>query len=285
VILFGAGGTAVEVLQDKALALPPLNRMLARRLMAETRVYRLLEGYRGRAPAALDEIADSLVRLSQMIADLPQVAEVDINPLLADEDRVIALDARVRVQQSMLRPGAHLAIRPYPKELEHSVTTSQGLSAFIRPIRPEDEPLLRTTFQKLSPEDIRMRFFAPLRELNHPMAARLTQIDYDREMALVALSGEGPDAEGLGVVRVSLDPDGQRAEYAVIVRSDLKGKGLGYTLMEDIIAYCRSRKVQEIYGDVLAENQAMLGLLQDLGFNVEHDAQDPGVLRVVKSLE
>ncbi len=281
VMLFGHGGTAVELLRDHALALPPLNMALARRMMEETRVYRLLQGgYGGSPPAALDAIAVALIGLSQLVADCPEVAEVEVNPLLADDKGVVALDARLRLRKpDRPSPRRRLAIRPYPRDLEQEVRTDGGRPVFLRAIRPEDEPGLQDFFQQLRSEDIRLRFFSPIKELSHPFAARLTQIDYDREMALVAVEPE-ERSRILGVVHITCDPDNERAEYAVIVRSDLKGKGLGSLLMEKIIDYARARGIGEIVGDVLTENRSMLALCRDLGFSQKPDTKDPQVMHV-----
>ena len=185
VILFGHGGTSVEVVEDTALALPPLNMHLAREVMSRTRVSQLLEGYRSTPAAALDDIALTLIKVSQLIIDLAEVVELDINPLLADEFGVIALDARIRVRPAGEPATSRLAIRPYPKDLEETITTANGRSFLLRPVRPEDEPAFHELFAHMSPEDIRMRFFALKKSLSHAVAARMTQIDYDREMALV----------------------------------------------------------------------------------------------------
>ena len=282
VLLFGHGGIATEVIADRALALPPLNLNLARELMARTRVFRLLQGYRDRKPAALERIAFALVRLSQLIADQEAIVELDINPLLADAAVVIALDARIRVRAGAPARGpARLAIRPYPRELESEVEIA-GLGRLrLRPIRPEDESALRAAFHKLRPEDVRSRFFAPMTELSREMAARLTQIDYDREMALVLeLAGTGARASEIaGVVRIAADPDGERAEFAVIVRSDLKRRGLGLKLMERIIAYARQRGIRELFGDILGDNAAMLALARQLGFAVTTLSVERDILR------
>lgn len=279
VLLFGQGGTAVEVVRDQSLALPPLNMKLARGMMADTRVHRLLQGYRDRPPAALDAIAAALIGLSQLVVDVPEVAEVDVNPLLADDRGVVALDARIKVAAPAAPGVRRLAIRPYPRELEETARTHDGLEVALRPIRPEDEPALRAAFKKLSPEDVRMRFFAPMRELSHDVAARLTQIDYDREMALVATVPARPD-DILGVVRLTSDPDNRGGEYAVVVRSDLKGRGLGYLLMSRIIAYARRRGLGEIFGDVLAENRDMLQMCRELGFQERRLAEDNRIVQV-----
>jgi acetyltransferase len=225
VVLFGHGGTAVEVRGDTTLGLPPLNVALARAMMMRTQIFKQLRGYRSLPPANLAAIEMTLLKVSQMLIDLPEVVELDINPLSADAERAIALDARVRVAVAK-RPGtARLAIRPYPSELEETITLDDGRVFELRPIRPEDEPALHATFAKLTPEEIRMRFFVRMRQLPHPMAARFTQIDYDREMALVLIA-PGPNGELFGVVRIHADPDLERAEFAVLVRHDLSGRGL-----------------------------------------------------------
>jgi acetyltransferase len=265
VILFGQGGVAVEVVRDKAVALPPLNLALARALMDRTRVMRLLRGYRDRPPADLDAIALTLVELSRLAADLPDIIELDINPLLADAAGVIALDARIRLRQGAA-PEPRLAIRPYPRELERHVRVAGGALLLVRPIRPEDEPRLIETFRQVDPTDVRTRFLAPLADLPHEMAARLSQIDYDREMTLIALGGAGPIRGLAGLARLAADPDGLRAEFAVIVRPDVKGHGVGMALMRHLIEYARGRGIGALIGDVRAENAPMLALARDLGF-------------------
>ncbi len=285
VMLFGAGGTAVEVLGDKAIGLPPLNSTLAKALIAETRVSRLLDGYRDRQPADREAIVAALVRLSDLVVDFGEIAEIDINPLLADAEGVVALDARVRLSSPKLSSSERLAIRPYPRELERRFVLPDGDEIFLRPIRPEDEPLLQQMFDRLSPQDVRLRFFASLTELSHSFAARLTQIDYHREMAFVALrQSEENGSEIWGVVRISADPDNERAEYAVLVRSDVKGRGLGAELMNRILDYARNRGLKEIWGDVLDHNRRMLELARELGFSVRHMHDEPGIVRVTKSL-
>jgi acetyltransferase len=281
VLMFGAGGTAVEVLADRALALPPLNLPLAEDCMARTRIHRLLRGYRDRPAADLGGIAQTLVKVSQLVVDLPEVSELDINPLLADADGVLAVDARIRVAAPRSEQP-RLAIRPYPRDLEDRVAIADGRRFRIRPIRPEDETLLQEMARRQTPDDLRLRFFICIRELSHGMAARLTQIDYDREMALVALA-ENPDGgadEMCGVVRINADPDNETAEYAVAVRSDLKGKGLGWLLMQRIIAYAKSRGIQEIYGEVLRENTSMLSMCKELGFSIMESAENPVAVEV-----
>jgi len=276
VILFGQGGVAVELLRDRALALPPLNLALARMLMMRTRVYRLLQGYRGKPAADLDGIALALVRVSQLVIDHPEIAEIDINPLLADASGVVALDARIRVTASAKPADTRLAIRPYPDGLAVTLATSRGEPVRVRPIRPEDEPALVAAFNKLSLEAVRFRFFGLLKELPHALAARLTQIDYDREMAFVAtpLSDE---SDIWAVARFAADPDNERAEYAIAVRTDREGAGLGYMLLGHLVSHARTRGLRELVGDVLRTNDRMLRLVRELGFTVEYAADRPDV--------
>jgi len=273
VILFGRGGTAVEVIADSATALPPMNMSLARHMIARTRVYRLLKGYRDRKPADLDAICMTLIQISQLIVDRPEIVELDINPLFADSAGVLALDARVRIAPAGTAGAAgakRLAIRPYPRELEETIRLPSGREVFVRPIRPEDAPAHREFIARITPDDLRFRFLGVTRDVPPSEMARLTQIDYDREMAFIAIA---PNASGedetLAVVRTVGNPDNTKADFAVMVRSDLKRSGLGSALMQKMIRYCKSRGTQEIVGEVLADNQAMLNLTTRLGFTVK----------------
>jgi acetyltransferase len=268
VILFGHGGIEVEVTNDHAIGLPPLNDVLARELIDRTRVARLLRGFRHRPPADLDAISRTLIQISDMVIDLPELMELDINPLLADADGVIALDARIRLAPAKTAGVNRLAIRPYPAQLEETVPW-QGEELLLRPIRPEDAPQHIGFFHALDPEDVRARAFTRMRELQHSQVARLTQIDYDREMAFIA-TRKRPDGqpETLGVARAISDPDNVWAEFAIVVRSDMKGKGLGRLLLAKLIAYCRQRGTQEMIGSTLRGNRALLGLAGDFGFQV-----------------
>ncbi|MGE0483003.1 MAG: GNAT family N-acetyltransferase [Gammaproteobacteria bacterium] len=279
VVLFGHGGTAVELIDDTVIALPPLNLALARDAIARTRVARLLGGYRGVPAVDVDAVALTLVRLSQLVVDLAEVVELDINPLLARADGVTALDARVRVRASSADGAARLAIRPYPGELEQALRLTDGREFLLRPIRPEDEPALLRTFSRLSPEEIRFRFFAPLKFLDHLMAARFTQIDYDRQMALV-LTEVGASDEIHAVVRLIEDPDRERAEFAIVVEHELAGQGLGTRLMHVIIDYARARGVAVLWGEVLADNHRMLALGRELGFREHAHPSEPGIVHV-----
>jgi acetyltransferase len=285
-VLFGSGGTSVEVVADRAIALPPLNMALAREFMARTRIFRLLQGYRDRPAADLDAIALTLVKLSQIAIDLPDVAELDINPLLADAKGVLAVDSRLRLKPAA-RPGSsRLAIRPYPRRLEEPFPMPDGGGTLLlRPILPEDEPQLAAAFARMSPESVRMRFFAPLKEVPPYLRARLTQIDYEREMALV-LVGPGPagQAEIFAVVRISADPDNDSAEFAIAVLDQLAGHGIGTRLMEKIIAYARGRGIRRIVGIVLNENLAMIDICRRLGFRTELESDRADALRVTLDL-
>jgi acetyltransferase len=282
VILFGHGGTAVEVIADRAVALPPLNTVLARELVSRTRVAKLLAGYRDRPRADLDAIYDVLGKLSRLLIDMPQVVELDINPLLADDKGVIALDARVRVQPPKESGRERLAIRPYPRELEERIEW-RGRSLLLRPIRPEDTERHLDFLRKLSPEDIRMRVFHTRRYIAPSELARLTQIDYEREMAFVAVAGDDA-GETLGVVRAVTDPENARAEFGIVVRSDLKGQGLGSMLFAKIIRYCRERGTQRLVGDVLLENNGMLAMARRNGFTIDR-SPEPSAVRVTLALQ
>ncbi len=284
VLLFGHGGTAVEVLADRAIGLPPLNRVLAREMISRTRVSSLLAGYRDHPGIDLDAVCDVLIALSQMLADLPELSELDINPLLAYADGVIALDARLRVSQTPSAGAARFAITPYPAELAETAPW-QGGAMELRPIRPEDEAQHRAFIERLEPQDIRLRYFSVRRELLRSELARLTQIDYAREMAFIAVQvpPEGP-AQTLGVVRVFIDPDNVDAEFAIIVRSDMKGRGLGHLLMRKMIRFLSGRGTQRMVGAVLHENHGMRELARSNGFVVDAAGSDADALRVVLTL-
>ena len=286
VLLFGQGGTAVEVVADRAIGLPPLNEPLARALVARTRVARLLAGWRDVPPADLGAVGGVLVALSELLALEPRIAEIDINPLLADAQGVVALDARVRVSATAPGGAARFAIQPYPAELVEQIEW-QGAPLTLRPIRPEDEAQHRAFVDRLDAVDLRMRYFYSRRTIERSELARLTQIDYAREMAIVATRpqvdrgpGADPAEETLGVVRGLCDPDNDEAEFAVIVRSDLKGAGLGERLMRKLIAHLRQRGTRRLVGDVLKDNLRMIQLARELGFQIDPKHPDPEVVRV-----
>ena len=271
VIVFGQGGVTVEVADDHAVGLPPLNLVLARDLVDRTRVARLLAGYRNRPAANMDAVLATLVQVARMVADIPEIVELDLNPLLADSRGAVVLDARMRLALAD-RSGStldRLAIRPYPRELEETIAW-QGAPLLLRPIRPEDGPAHLAFFDALTPDDVRYRMFVRVRELQPSQLARFTQIDYDREMAFIATR---PNAQGLAetlaVGRVVADPDNITAEFAVTVRSDLKGMGLGKLMMQKLIDYCRARGTREIVGEALPQNSRITGLAKRMGFTVK----------------
>jgi acetyltransferase len=289
IIVFGQGGTAVEVIDDKALALPPLDLALAHGLIARTRVSRILKAYRN--VRAVDEtaIALLLVKLSQLAADFPEIREVDLNPVLADETGVIVVDARIALAAlESRRPGPasgnpRFAIRPYPKNWERHLALPDGAKIFLRPIRPEDEALYPQFLNAVTLDDLRLRFFAPVKEFSHGFIARFTQIDYARAMAFIAID----EATGtmLGVVRIHADSEYRSGEYAILVRSDLKGHGLGWLLMELIIEYARAEGLESIRGQVLQENRTMLQMCRQLGFQITPDPEESSILVVALALK
>ena len=282
VVVFGRGGTAVEIINDKALALPPLDLQLARSLIERTRVSRLLRAYRDVPAVKEDAVAMVLVKLSQMAADIPEIRELDINPLLADEAGVLAVDARVavgRVERKFGGSGpANFAVRPYPSQWQRHLEVKDGWRVLVRPIRPEDEPLIHEMLKHVTVQDLRLRFFAQMKEFSHEFIARLTQLDYARAMAFVAFDEVTNDL--VGVVRIHSDSIYESAEYAILLRSDLKGRGLGWALMQMIIEYARSEGLKVISGDVLAENAVMLAMCRSLGFEVKSDPVEHGICNV-----
>ncbi|WP_050629103.1 bifunctional acetate--CoA ligase family protein/GNAT family N-acetyltransferase [Bradyrhizobium viridifuturi] len=284
VIVFGRGGTAVEVINDKALALPPLDMNLARDLVGRTRVSRLLAAYRDVPAVPADVVPLTLVKLAQMAADIPEIAELDINPLLADETGVLALDARVAVRKPvrLFAGQTRLAVRPYPSQWEGELSLRDGSRVAVRPMRPEDEPMVESFFKRVTIEDLRLRFFHAVKKFSHSFIARLTQLDYARAMAFVALDSQ--TGEMLGTVQLHSDSLYQTAEYAILLQSDLKGKGLGWALMQLLIRYARSEGLKRLSGGVLTENTTMLSMCHELGFSAAREPHDRGVVNVVLDL-
>lgn len=277
VILFGAGGVATEVFRDTAVALPPLDSGLAADLIGRTRAGRVLAGFRGHAPADTAAVGAALIALSHLVEDFPCLRSLDVNPLIADADGVLALDARIEIEPGdMLRraPNPDLAIRPYPAAWRRSFAVGDETWE-LRPVRPADALLYPDFMARVAAEDLRRRFMAAVRSLPEQMALRLTQLDYDRDMAFVALT---PAGELAGVSRISSDPDRRVAEYALLVRSDLAGRGLGTQLMTILIDYARATGLERLDGPVLADNRGMQGLVRRLGFEIARDPDDPGVV-------
>lgn len=286
VILFGAGGILVEILKDRALALPPLNRTLARRLIERTTIFRALQGVRGQGPIDFAALETLLVRFSLLLCDCPDIQEIDMNPVLASPERVLAVDARVLLAPPDLPEGKRprLAIHPYPNQYTAPHTLSDGTQVLIRVIRPEDETLVTEFHAGHSPHTIRMRYFSMVKTLSRSSLIRLCHLDYDRAIALTALVREHGKDRLCGVSRFFLDPESREAEFAVIVSDPWQGKGLGWHLMQRLIVVARDKGVKALYGDVLRENANMLQLVEQLGFS-QHESDDPNVVQVRLPLE
>lgn len=276
VVLFGQGGVSVEVVADRAIGLPPLNMKLARDLMQQTRIHKLLKGYRDRKPADLDAIAFALVHIARLAGDHPRIAELDINPLLADADGVVALDARIRLAPEREADADRLVIRPYPEEIETAVEMDGQSGMRVRPVRPEDEPAVRAALGDPGGRGQKERLFGPLAALGQAAPARFTQIDYDREMALVLDDGSAL----LGIAYMAADPDGDTAEFTLVVHPDHYGKGIGTCLMQQLIEHAKRRGIGELFGRVPKANAPMLDLVRRLGFAVPDEADGKGLVRV-----
>lgn len=284
VIRFGFGIPDAEFFHAREFALPPLSLHLAKELIARARIASRFYSRGSMRGVDVERLALTLVKVSQIIIDIDEIAELRIR-LLLDLDGVLAIDTRIRAVKSRAPASERLAIRPYPKELETSVILPDGRTFQIRPIRPEDEPVLQTLFSGLSADEIRMRFLHSMRTLSHSQAARLTQIDYNREMALVIAAPEDAREQELYAhVQLLSDPDNERGEFSILVRRDISGKGFGRMLMQRIIAYARSRGIKEIFGNVLNENRPMLRLAEALGFTSRFDHESPGSLIVSMKL-
>lgn len=274
VIVFGMGGIFTEVLSDRALGLPPLNRLLIRRLMEETKVFQLLHGYRNRPPADLTAIEEMLLQLSQLAIDIPEIAELDINPVIVKNGRPLAVDARILLRPATKPSPLHLAISPYPAQYEQCTETKSGLKLLIRPIQPEDAELFVELFRTLSPTSVYFRFFRHMKELSPEMLAMLTQVDYDRHMALVALDESTTPERMLGVARIIGDPDLSRTEFSIMVGDAWQGQGVGAQLLLNLLKVARQQGAQQIWGTVLRENTHMLALGRQCGFTLQYDREE-----------
>ncbi|MFO8111438.1 MAG: GNAT family N-acetyltransferase [Desulfosalsimonadaceae bacterium] len=265
-IMFGTGGVLAEIVKDRAIALPPLNRLLARFLIEDTRISKLLKGYRHIAPVDTESIEEIIIRTSQLVTDFPQIEEIDMNPVLIKDGAVHVADARIRVKYTDVEPTRHLVISPYPKEYESFETTREGEQLWVRPIKPEDAPLLEQLFENLSRESIHYRFFTSIKHLPKTMLARFTQVDYDRHIALVAIRSEKDRENMLGVCRIITDPDGNQGEFSIMVGDPWQGKGIGSVLLKKCLQIARSMQIKSVRGYVLSENQSMIKLGQKVGF-------------------
>jgi acetyltransferase len=285
-ITFGAGGVHVEALRDRAVALPPLNSFLAERMIAGTRSARLLQSWRDMPAVKMDALVQALRRVSEMVCELPHIDALDINPLIADEHGVMALDARVMVEQRVpsLDRYAHMAIHPYPSHLVSHWQLPDGTNITIRPIRPEDATIEQEFVRRLSPEAKYFRFMSALSELTEDMLVRFTQLDYHRELALIAVAG-APGAETeLAVARYVTNPDGQSCEFAIVVADEWQRHGIGSRLLNALMDAARQRGFREMTGEILASNRHMLDLVSKLGFRVQTRAEDSRVKTVSRSL-
>ncbi len=285
-VLFGAGGTMVEVLRDSAITLPSLNAVLANRLIDRTRVARLLAAFRGKPPADRGAVIAVLMRVSEMVAELPEIEEIDLNPLLAGPDGVVCMDARIRASRPPESAGRHdhMAIRPYPRHLVTEDRLDDDTLLTIRPIRPEDAESEKNFVHDLSAQAKQFRFMYALSELTPTMLARFTQIDYDQEMALVAFTDEEGRPVQQGVARYTINQDETSCEFAIVVSDRRRHQGIGTRLMEALMDAARAHDLSVMEGTVLAENKAMLQLMKELGFTREQVADDPSVVLVQRQL-
>lgn len=285
VILFGAGGVAVEVVDDTAIGLPPLDDVLGEELIERTRIGRLLAGFRDRKPVDRTALLRTLNAVSQMVVDFPCISGIDVNPLLTSHEGAVALDARIEIDVERVEeegPTPDLAIRPYPEGWDADYTSDEGDPFLLRPIKPADVALYPDFLKRVSPDDIRLRFLAPRRAFPDEMLKRLTQLDYDREMAFVALGAAGDLA---GIARISADPDHESAEFGVLVRTDLQGHGLGAALLAHLIDYARADGLKRIEGMILDENRRMIELARELGFRISNHPEDDALELAVLDLD
>jgi len=282
----GLGGVAVEVLGDRAVELPPLNRYLAENLIGRTRAAKMLGTFRHMPPVDRESLLNVLLRVSEMVCKLPWLREMDINPLLVDENCALAVDARIAVDfhPHATHRYAHMAIHPYPSYLETRWQLPDATDITIRPIRPEDAEIERDFVRGLSPDTKYFRFMETLQELTPTMLVRFTQIDYDREMALMALTEEAGKEVELGIARYTTNPDAESCEFALVVSDRWQHRGLGHKLMTALMDVARAKGLQRMEGEVLATNQAMLSLVSNLGFNITTSPDDTAVKRITKDL-
>jgi acetyltransferase len=284
IVLFGMGGIITEVIKDKAIGLPPLNSTLARRLMEETKVYRLLKGFRDRPPVNIESLEEILVRLSHLVTDFPEIREIDINPLFVNENYIFALDARVIIKPTKIRSPEHMVISPYPHRYETPWVMKDGTSLLLRPIKPEDEGMMIELFKTFSDTTILFRFFHILKSMSHEQIARYTQIDYDREMAIVAVEERVEKGRILGVGRLIHYPNLESSEFSVVVGDPWQRKGLGTKLLQMCISIAKEKGVRLIWGDIMAENERMIGLCKKLGFTVSWE-YGRGIARATMDLK
>jgi acetyltransferase len=278
VVLFGMGGTGVEIHKDVSIGLPPLNQVLARRVMEDTRVFQALsKGLRNKPPIDLRLLDEVMVRFSNVIVDFPEITEIDINPLAVTNGKLSALDARVIIDSRLgedAEQHPHLVIMPYPSKYVIPWRMKDGTEVTIRPIKPEDEPMELEFIRGLSTETSRYRFFQILKDLPHEGLVRFCNIDYDREMAFIAETRDGDRKIEIGVSRLILDPNRKRGEFAIVVTDKYQRKGLGIKLLDMLIEVSREKNVEVIYGMVMADNVKMINACEKLGFTTRREHGD-----------
>ena len=270
VIVFGMGGVAVDIFKDTSIGLPPLNMALAQQLIDGTKISQLLRGYRGTAGVDIGSIQFLLYKFAYLIMDFPEIKEMDINPYAIDEEGGAVLDAKIILDEGILqetaKPYAHLVICPYPSEYERVVRLNNGESVLLRPIRPEDEPMEAELFRTFSAETARFRFFGPIKDASHELLIRYTQVDYDREIAMIAEMIEDGVKKMIGVVRLIADPYNDTAEYAIVVGDPWANRGLGTIMTRTILEIAKERGIQRVFAYTLEDNSAMLHIFQKFGF-------------------
>jgi acetyltransferase len=280
IILFGLGGVTVEVFQDRNVGIPPLNMALAMQLMEETKVYRLLKGYRASASVDLTAIQYVLYKFAYLVMDFPEISEAEINPFSIDEQGGVVLDAKIHLEKPKFnkrrQPYAHLVISPYPAQYTKRVQLKNGQTAILRPIRPEDEPLEAEMFTLFSKETVYFRFFGYVPQVTHELLTRFTQIDYDREMAIIAEIQERPEGPPhmAGVVRLVGDAWNENAEYAIVVADPWQGQGLGSKMTDYILEIAKEREIRKVYGNVLSNNEGMIRIFRQKGFSFKQEGYD-----------
>ncbi|WP_130537165.1 GNAT family N-acetyltransferase [Thiomicrorhabdus indica] len=285
-ISFGSGGTSVEVLKDSSTALPPLNQFIAERMISKTKINKLLGAFRGRTAVDRNKLVNILLRISEMVCEIPEIIELDLNPVLANDKVSIAVDARIRIQKTA--PGApaysHMAIHPFPSYLEKTITTNSGLNVNIRPIKAEDAQMETEFVNSLSEQTKYLRFMQNVQKLSEEMLVKFTQIDYDQEMAFIAYSCDHHRPVEIGVTRYSTNPDGVSCEFALVVRDDFQHQGIGSHLLESLIDHARQKGLKTMNGEVLKQNKGMLSLAKLHGFVIQTCEEDPQIMLVSKSL-
>ena len=289
IIVFGMGGVAVEVFKDLNVGLPPLNMLLAQRIIEDTKIYKLLKGYRGMKGADIEAIKFLLYKFAYLVMDFPQIKEIDINPYVVDHTGGVVLDAKIVLDESvspeMVKSYSHLVISPYPRELNREWTMSDGTKTLIRPIKPEDEPMERELFKRISKQTEYFRFFENLGKVTHEMLIRYTQIDYDREIALIAKVDENGEDVMAGVVRLVADANNDAAEFAILVTDQYQGKGLGNKFMNVIMEIAEQRKIRKVYATVLNANTVMLHMFRKRGFTIKYEDDQSSYAEKILNVE